>query len=283
MNICFRRVGVLWKFREVVILSIEWKLVQSASNAWSCEHQALRPNWKSVDDWQSSESSKAIRKPKSPRSWPRPSAALFAGSRLAVMRARKVSTPVRVQDRHPDYLASKSERCSLSSSRARAIGFVTELWTAQRIAKLILDHFGVRFHSRSINAWLTQRGVSPQKPRRVPRERDEARIEAWLAKVWPRILKKGARRKAHIVLVDETGCLVAPLVRRTQAPRGKTPILILKQRGSTVRRCRSLPLCPFRLAANVSASIARPILARSSTVPRRPFSFVNCSAIFVGM
>jgi transposase len=38
--------------------------------------------------------------------------------------------------------------------------------------------------------------------------------------------KKSARRqRAHLVLIDESGFLMSPLVRRTLAPRGKTPIL----------------------------------------------------------
>jgi transposase len=39
-------------------------------------------------------------------------------------------------------------------------------------------------------------------------------------------LKKGADEHAHLVLADETGCLLAPLVRRSLAPRGQTPILL---------------------------------------------------------
>jgi hypothetical protein len=35
--------------------------------------------------------------------------------------------------------------------------------------------------------------------------------------------KKARRRHAHIVLIDESGLLMAPLVRRSWAPRGQTP------------------------------------------------------------
>lgn len=37
--------------------------------------------------------------------------------------------------------------------------------------------------------------------------------------------KSAARRHAHLVLIDESGFLMSPLVRRTLAPRGRTPIL----------------------------------------------------------
>ena len=41
--------------------------------------------------------------------------------------------------------------------------------------------------------------------------------------------KKARRQHAHIALIDESGLLMAPLVRRTWAPRGQTPNLV--QRG----------------------------------------------------
>jgi transposase len=41
--------------------------------------------------------------------------------------------------------------------------------------------------------------------------------------------KKACRRHAYLVLIDESGLLMAPLVRRTWARRGQTPIL--QQRG----------------------------------------------------
>jgi transposase len=37
--------------------------------------------------------------------------------------------------------------------------------------------------------------------------------------------KKGADERAHVVLIDETGLFLNPLVRRTWAPKGQTPVL----------------------------------------------------------
>src|SRR5512135_2129683 len=71
-------------------------------------------------------------------------------------------------------------------------GFATELWTAPRLAQLIEQEFGIRFHPDYLTTWLRQRGYTPQKPRRVHRERDDEAIAAWLAKDWPRIKKRRA-------------------------------------------------------------------------------------------
>jgi transposase len=40
--------------------------------------------------------------------------------------------------------------------------------------------------------------------------------------------KTARRRRAYIVLIDESGFLMSPLVRRTLAPQGKTPVLKTK-------------------------------------------------------
>jgi transposase len=70
-------------------------------------------------------------------------------------------------------------------------GFRTELWTAGRVAHLVQKHFGVSFNRRYVCAWLAGRAITPQKPQRRARERDQARIDRWVAADWPRILKKG--------------------------------------------------------------------------------------------
>jgi transposase len=59
-------------------------------------------------------------------------------------------------------------------------GFDTELWTAPRLARLIEEEFGIELNPKYIATWLRDRGLSPQKPQRVPRERDPQAIAAWL-------------------------------------------------------------------------------------------------------
>jgi transposase len=70
-------------------------------------------------------------------------------------------------------------------------GFGNELWTAKRVTQLIRQEFQVEFNSRYISHWLAERRITPQKPRRQPRERNEQTIEEWVRKEWPRL--KNAR------------------------------------------------------------------------------------------
>jgi transposase len=102
-------------------------------------------------------------------------------------------------------------------------GFATELWSAPRLAQLIEEEFGVHFHPDYLGTWLRQRGYTPQKPRRVPREKDDEAIARWLAEDWPRIKRTASRRDACLLLLDESGLLMAPLLRRSWALRGHPP------------------------------------------------------------
>lgn len=72
---------------------------------------------------------------------------------------------------------------------AMANGFSTELWTSARVARLIQQHCRVRFHRSHVARLLHELGFSCQKPQRRALERDEARIEEWKRKEWPRIKK----------------------------------------------------------------------------------------------
>jgi transposase len=73
----------------------------------------------------------------------------------------------------------------------QAFGFDTELWTLARIAAVIEQLTGVRFHPGHVWRLLRRLDWSPQRPARRARERDEAEIARWRAEEWPRI--KGGR------------------------------------------------------------------------------------------
>lgn len=74
-------------------------------------------------------------------------------------------------------------------------GFGTELWTARRIGQLIEKLFHVKYNFRYVSAWLSERGVSSQKPQRVPRERNQEAIDLWVREDWSRIKKKPRLRR----------------------------------------------------------------------------------------
>ena len=69
-------------------------------------------------------------------------------------------------------------------------GFATDLWTTRRLVQLIREEWGIALSAGYMSEWLRARGFTPQKPQRVPRERDPQAIAAWLTDQWPRIKKK---------------------------------------------------------------------------------------------
>ena len=74
---------------------------------------------------------------------------------------------------------------------AQANGFDTDLWTLERIAVVITQLTGVRYHPGHVWVILRRRlGWSVQRPERRAMERDEEAIGRWVAHEWPRI-KKG--------------------------------------------------------------------------------------------
>ncbi len=73
-------------------------------------------------------------------------------------------------------------------------GFPTDLWTGPRVAHLIRQEFGVEINPKYLTVWLRRSGFTPQKPRRVPRQRDPEEIAAWLRTQWPRIKKRPGDR-----------------------------------------------------------------------------------------
>lgn len=114
-------------------------------------------------------------------------------------------------------------------------GFPTELWTTRRLSQLIQDSFDVKFNWHYLSTWLRERNFTPQFPIRTPKERNTEEITKWINYEWPQIKKKAADLRAYIAFIDESGLLMAPLIRRTWSERGHSPIIIQKGSGNRGR------------------------------------------------
>ena len=77
------------------------------------------------------------------------------------------------------------------------LGYETPLWTCERVAHLIEQEFGVRFHTGHVWKLLRRLGWSPQRPVGRALERNEEAIAEWKKKTWPAIKKKPANRGAR--------------------------------------------------------------------------------------
>ncbi len=144
-----------------------------------------------------------------------------------------------------DYHLRKLERLLLQGAKKH--GWPNQLWTAGRVARLIQQRFGLCYHPEHVRKILKQRlGWTSQKPRRKARERDDKEVERWLADELPRILREAYRRQAHVVFLDESGFFLTPTVRRSLAPRGKTPILDCWDRRDRISAISCITLSPRR-------------------------------------
>ena len=161
--------------------------------------------------------------------------------------------------RQPDGLAAKpvlgrkprltaqqlAELETLLNQGAVAHGWPNYLWTCKRVAVLIQRHFRIRYHPGHIYRLLVQRlHWTSQKPQKRARERNLKEVERWIADDWPRIIRQAYQRRARIALLDESGFLLAPVVRRTMAPRGQTPILDCSDKHDRISVISAITLSP---------------------------------------
>jgi transposase len=71
-----------------------------------------------------------------------------------------------------------------------ALGYETGLWTLDRVAKLIEQHCGIKYHPGHVWWLLGKLGWSCQRPTGRALQRDEAIIERWKKTRWPKLKKK---------------------------------------------------------------------------------------------
>lgn len=86
----------------------------------------------------------------------------------------------------------KKELETILLQGAKAAGFATDLWTLERVARVIAHRFGVSYHPGHVWYILRGMGWSAQKPARRARERNEEAIAAWRKEGWVEVKKSPA-------------------------------------------------------------------------------------------
>ena len=75
-----------------------------------------------------------------------------------------------------------------------SFGYGSGLWTVERVAELIEDRFGVKYHPGHVWRLLGKLGWSCQRPVGRALERDEEKIRRWKRVRWPQLKKKPGSR-----------------------------------------------------------------------------------------
>jgi transposase len=126
-------------------------------------------------------------------------------------------------------------------------GWATDLWTAARVAALIQRRFHISYHPEHVRKILKRRlRWSSQKPQKKARERDEDGIRHWMTLEFPRIVTQARQRDAHLVFLDESCYQLTPTVRRTLAPRGRTPVQSYCDKRDKISAISAITLTPQR-------------------------------------
>jgi transposase len=148
-----------------------------------------------------------------------------------------------VRDGGPDALRARSSPGpppKLTASQKRSIpellwhgpeayGFRGLVWTCARIARVIEEEFGVRYHKGHIGRILKALRWTPQKPIKRAIQRDEEAIIRWRVETWPELRRKARREHRVLIFEDESGFYLLPGVVKTYAPEGLAPVLREKQ------------------------------------------------------
>jgi transposase len=91
----------------------------------------------------------------------------------------------------------KQQLLALLKQGAEAHGFLGDVWTQARIAKLIKQHFGVTYHRDHIGRLLRSLGWSLQQPQQQASQRDDDAIARWRDESWPELKKRPATKSAQ--------------------------------------------------------------------------------------
>jgi hypothetical protein len=128
---------------------------------------------------------------------------------------------------------------------AKASGFSTELGTTRPVATLIHQCYPIQCRRSHAGRLLGESDFSCQTPESRALERDEAHVQEWKRKDWPRVVKT-LRGWVHIVFADLLGFTLIPTVQRTRARVDQTPVLRYRYDHARISVIGGLSISPKR-------------------------------------
>ena len=99
------------------------------------------------------------------------------------------------------------------------------LWNRKAIKQVIWNLWSIRLTLRTISDYMKRRGFTPQKPAKMPYERNPKAVQKWLNEDYPFIKKRAKLIGGQVYWGDETGFRNDCQHSRGYAPKGKTPVV----------------------------------------------------------
>jgi len=130
----------------------------------------------------------------------------------------------------PDFKLTEGEIKTLMKNLkkdATRFGFETPLWTTKRVGALIKKETGKKLHHSNVWRLLKRMGLSNKKPEKRAAEQNPREAKRWLKEEWPKILAHARRWQAILYCQDEAGVSLVPVLGKTWAKKGKTPVVKL--------------------------------------------------------
>lgn len=108
------------------------------------------------------------------------------------------------------------------------------LWSRDAVRLAIKQEFGIDLPLRTITDYLKRWGFTPQKPAKRAYEQNPQAVQQWLEATYPGISARAKQEKAEIHWADETGIQADAYNAKGFAPKGKTPIVRLNAKKSSI-------------------------------------------------
>jgi transposase len=108
------------------------------------------------------------------------------------------------------------------------------LWTREAVQLLIKKLYRLEMPIRTVGAYLQRWGFTPQKPIKRAYEQNPQAVKRWLETEYPILMVRAKKEKAVIHWGDETGLQTDAYRVRGFAPQGKTPVVRLPAKKSSV-------------------------------------------------
>jgi len=127
----------------------------------------------------------------------------------------------------PEFKLSEDKRQIILWLRKPAMefGFETPLWDCKRIQTTIKRELNKNISISNLWETLRKWNLTPQKPEKEALQKNQKEVRRWIKEEWPKIEAHRRRWQAMLYFQDESGVSLIPVLGKTWAPKGKTPIV----------------------------------------------------------